>query len=289
MYGHLIPCGREKPIPLNKTLVHLGRRPQEHADSNGGRSCFCELSLENDTWVIRDIDSPHEIRINGHPVQAAELNNGDLIAIGKLRYRLQLTAPESGGDEKNLDENRSRGGVLSLFGFGRKKSATAAVGEPPVLGVLIPCRGGKATPLRKQRNTVGRDKTCDVVIDCNTVSGLHCGLEYAQGHWKVVDLGSTNGILVNGMAYQTKWLLPGDELMISLHRFRIEYHPAGELPDNDDVPDTGKSLTAIAGIGEATADRIASRHETLEQRTIERTADARDSLSLNEPTAAGRD
>jgi pSer/pThr/pTyr-binding forkhead associated (FHA) protein len=265
-------------------LIYLGKCLQGNDRSSRERSCFCELSLENDKWVIRQVDSPYEIRINGHPVQAAELNSGDLIAIGKLRYRLQLVDGSPSNGSKTRQGGRSGGGVLSLFGLVRKKAEESS--GPPVLGVLVPCRGGKATPLRKERTTVGRDKTCDVVIDDKTVSGLHCGLEYSQGHWKVVDLGSTNGILVNGVAYQSKWLVPGDELMISLHRFCIKYHPVGDLPEHDDVPCTAKSLSELAGIGDNLADRIASRHKSLEERTTERTDGSNDPLAAAEPTAA---
>lgn len=272
MYGQLVSCREGKSIPLNKTLIHLGKRTHSDNESQGGRSSCCELSLENNKWIIRQLDSDCEIRINGHPVQAAELNNGDLVAIGKRRYRLELA-------EQQKQTGKNGHSLLSVFGFRRKKNKTES-NEPPVLGVLVPCRGGQATPLRKNRNTVGRDQTCDVIIHDQTISGLHCGLEYAQGHWKVLDLGSTNGLLVNGVAYRKKWLMPGDELMISLHRFRIEYHPAGDLPDQDDIPYTGKSLTQIAGIGDKTADRIALRHQTLEQRTSEVDSETGNSRSL---------
>jgi len=266
MYGHLVPCRGGKSIPLNKNSLCLGKRVGK---GPGQRENFCEFSRsKKGEWSVKALNDQIEVRVNGHPIDELDVKSGDLIAIGKLRYRLELVEEEQDSKSKADSERTRAGSVLSLFGFG-KKQATSGEEEhngPPVLGVLIPSRGGKAIPLRKQRNTIGREETCDVVIKDMTVSTLHCGLEYTQGYWRVVDLGSTNGIMVNGIAYQKKWLLPGEELMISLNRYKMEYQPDGDLPDDEDVPYTGRSLTDIAGIGENEATRISERHESLEDR-----------------------
>ncbi|MBD3672221.1 MAG: FHA domain-containing protein [Planctomycetaceae bacterium] len=262
MYGHLIPCRGGKAIPLSKTSLSLGKRTGSQAD--GSKSYFCELELQKNNWTIKALRDEIEVRVNGHPVESQTIKSGDLIAIGKLRYRLELIEEE----KTSRPPSRKRSSMFSMFGFGKqsaRKDSEQPTG-PPVLGVLIPSRGGKAIPLRKHRNTLGREQTCDVVINDKTVSSLHCGLEFLEGHWRIVDLGSTNGIMVDGIAYQKKWLLPGEEVMISLNRYRMEYQPDGSLPDDDDIPYTARSLTDIAGIGEEESERIASRHESLEER-----------------------
>ncbi len=43
---------------------------------------------------------------------------------------------------------------------------------------------------------IGKDPRCDFVIDCRGVSRMHCKLEYAARGWTIVDLKSTNGVLV---------------------------------------------------------------------------------------------
>ncbi len=47
--------------------------------------------------------------------------------------------------------------------------------------------------------TIGRDKTCDIVIDSRHVSRRHARIvSTGDGKWSVEDLGSSNGTFVNG-------------------------------------------------------------------------------------------
>jgi hypothetical protein len=45
---------------------------------------------------------------------------------------------------------------------------------------------------------IGRDASCDVHLDDPLASRRHAAVEYADGLWWVVDLGSRNGTLLNG-------------------------------------------------------------------------------------------
>jgi adenylate cyclase len=58
------------------------------------------------------------------------------------------------------------------------------------------------------------------------VSGIHCELTFKDGYWYIRDLGSTNGIKVNGVKVQNKLLHPKDEVTIAKRRYTIHY----ELP-----------------------------------------------------------
>jgi len=50
------------------------------------------------------------------------------------------------------------------------------------------------------RHLIGRDATCDLVLDNPSVSGLHACLHWREGSWFVQDLGSRNGTAVGGAA-----------------------------------------------------------------------------------------
>ncbi len=45
-----------------------------------------------------------------------------------------------------------------------------------------------------QRIVIGRDATCDIVIDARGVSRQHCAIEAREDHWELIDLQSTNGV-----------------------------------------------------------------------------------------------
>jgi adenylate cyclase len=67
----------------------------------------------------------------------------------------------------------------------------------------------------------------------------------------VRDLGSSNGTKVNGIRVRQKWVLPGDELAIARHRFRLEYNVAPDAappPPLEDEENIGVSLMEKAGL-----------------------------------------
>jgi pSer/pThr/pTyr-binding forkhead associated (FHA) protein len=69
---------------------------------------------------------------------------------------------------------------------------------------------------------VGRGRRCDVRIESTRVSRLHCCLLEIDGEVVVRDLGSTNGVRINGRRVAAGRLRPGDELSIARLRYRVE-------------------------------------------------------------------
>jgi predicted component of type VI protein secretion system len=73
--------------------------------------------------------------------------------------------------------------------------------------------------------TLGRSRSCDVVLDDANVSRQHAEVRPRGGGWIVADLGSTNGVAVNGARIeQAHALKPGDriELGTSVLTFELE-------------------------------------------------------------------
>src|SRR6266542_1584514 len=96
------------------------------------------------------------------------------------------------------------------------------------LGELVPVGGGDAVPLDQETMTIGRRKTCDIQLDFANISGTHAELSFRNGIWHVRDMGSTNGVKVNGERTLRRPLRPGDEVGIANHRYKIEYQlPTG--------------------------------------------------------------
>ena len=66
---------------------------------------------------------------------------------------------------------------------------------------------------------VGRHRSCDVVVDNDTVSGRHCKIiETPKGH-VIEDLGSSNGTFVNGKRVETTRLKSGDRITLGTASF----------------------------------------------------------------------
>jgi hypothetical protein len=71
--------------------------------------------------------------------------------------------------------------------------------------------------------TLGRSKQCDCVLHDPNVSRRHAELRRGStGDWQVVDLGSTNGVKVNGRRVDSARLSPGDEVTLGTTRFTFE-------------------------------------------------------------------
>ena len=120
-------------------------------------------------------------------------------------------------------------------------------------GQLVPIRGGDVIPLIRDQMSMGRRESCDIHLPFANVSALHCELTYKQGYWFITDLGSTNGIKVNGSRVHKRALSPDDTITIAKRTYRIEYSPPVGTQTMDelleDVDDTiAQSLLEKAGL-----------------------------------------
>ncbi len=107
-------------------------------------------------------------------------------------------------------------------------------------GELVPVGGGDPIPLLKKSLLVGRRESCDIVLRFSNVSAHHCQLTLNGGYWYVKDMGSRNGLKVNGLRVSEKRLNPGDELTIAKHTYDVHYSPldlgAVGPPPTEDLP-----------------------------------------------------
>ncbi len=73
--------------------------------------------------------------------------------------------------------------------------------------------GGRRLPLPPQGGVIGRSRDCEVVLEDAGVSRRHAELRLGADGWAVSDLGSTNGVRVNGQdAHTAHPLRPGDRI-----------------------------------------------------------------------------
>ena len=78
---------------------------------------------------------------------------------------------------------------------------------------------------------------------------MHAELAFKNGVWYVRDLGSTNGVKVNGERTLRKALRPGDEVAIANHKYTIQYDMTGAVEDAFAEEDVfSQSLMEKAGL-----------------------------------------
>jgi len=75
----------------------------------------------------------------------------------------------------------------------------------------------------------GRHPECDVQLNSRKVSRKHCCIAQVQNYLIVRDLGSTNGIRINGQRMLEGKIQAGDELTIGNFRYQV-YWEGSEPP-----------------------------------------------------------
>jgi len=67
--------------------------------------------------------------------------------------------------------------------------------------------------IKNETMVVGRSRTCDIFLDCSNISRNHASFELDdKGNTAIVDMGSTNGTIVNGKKVKREFLVDGDRL-----------------------------------------------------------------------------
>ena len=118
---------------------------------------------------------------------------------------------------------------------------------------LVPVNQGRPIVLDKAIILVGRHPDCDIVItDSPKISRKHCCLAIVNDRPVVRDLGSMNGVYVNGKKVnQQAWLKLHDELKIGNVAYHLENIGAdfqkkngadGSTPEGEDSPTKAPSV-----------------------------------------------
>jgi len=95
---------------------------------------------------------------------------------------------------------------------------------------LIALNDGPSILLDKPVMLLGRHPECDIQIDSRKISRRHCCIAQVSDYLVVRDLGSTNGIRINGVRLLEGRLDAGDELTIGTHRYQVAWEEEEAQP-----------------------------------------------------------
>ncbi len=88
---------------------------------------------------------------------------------------------------------------------------------------LMALNEGSSILLDKPILLLGRHPECDIQIESRKISRRHCCIAQVNNYLVVRDLGSTNGIRINGIRVNEGRLVSGDELTIGNHRYQVSW------------------------------------------------------------------
>lgn len=111
----LVPIKKGRTIAIDKAVVFIGRHPDCDVVLTRSRKVsrkHCCLAQVDDRYVIRDLGSTNGVRVNGVQVEnEAPLKLGDEVAIGDVRYLVQIEDPKPRRKRSNGDA--AGGGTLA--------------------------------------------------------------------------------------------------------------------------------------------------------------------------------
>ena len=148
------------------------------------------------------------------------------LAMGEFGIATRMVQPERGSPRERTGRSAATGPGETMV-YQRSPVPTQAVSaeelgvetEPAVLDV-----DGERHPIDKPRVVIGRSRECDIQVSDPNISRRHAEVRREGAAFWVVDLGSTNGVDVNGRRQHRAKLTDGDRVTLGTTElvFRLE-------------------------------------------------------------------
>lgn len=218
--------GKITVVPLVRDEISIGRAEGNTirlTDRNVSRH-HAVLRQEGGAFIVEDLDSYNGTIVGGHRIEKqARIKAGDELRIGDYAIALHVDSAEITEDSvaRPLPEDRPPPARLVML-------------TPPVPGAEFALSGADMR--------LGRSEDLDIWINHRSISREHAEIVREEdGAFRILDLGSANGVRVNGEEVEEAVLEPYD--VVKLGRVRLRYVPEGEgyafdpdveVPEDDD-------------------------------------------------------
>ena len=176
---------------------------------------------------VKEVWAPNHFEIALSAVDRERFEQAELSLIAELKQVVREGAAERGWGlvgppevEFSTDEHLGKGEfhVAASLVEGEPEPARARIGiAPPASRAFLAfedANGRKEFPLDKDAVTIGRLPASDITIADPGASRSHAEVRATDDGYEVVDLGSTNGTMVNGRRVREQPLEDGDRITI---------------------------------------------------------------------------
>lgn len=106
---------------------------------------------------------------------------------------------------------------------------------------LLSLTDGPSVQIDKPILLFGRHEECDIQLNSKKVSRRHCVVAQVNDVLLIRDLGSTNGVRINGERVAEGQLRPGDEVQIGNFKYQVCGDPLGRSKEHP-APDEFKAV-----------------------------------------------
>jgi hypothetical protein len=138
-----------------------------------------------------------------------------------IQARNVRATPEAPAEAAVGDDER-HGHTMVYSTAGRMRDPVAEVQGSRATRALVLAEGRRHV-VAAGGATIGRSRECDIVLGDANVSRKHAEIRPAGDGWSIADLGSTNGVRVNGRAARDGHpLAPGDRVELGTARLTFD-------------------------------------------------------------------
>jgi hypothetical protein len=180
-----------------------------------------EASLEQElSGHLLEHARRHDYDLLTRPV--VEMDKDDRLRLGEfgIQTRMVKPPPREGAEPTQGDQGHT---MVYSAQQQDKRSKKRAPQARLVNTKAIVALDDRRYVLEGPTATLGRSKECECVIPDPNISRRHAQLRRnSGGDWQVVDMGSTNGIKVNGRRVDSSRLSPGDEVTLGTTTFTFD-------------------------------------------------------------------
>lgn len=174
---------REVGLKSGDTLGRTSQNAVQLKVAEASRN-HCRFTEEKGSWFIEDLGSSNGTQVNGRKVTKFELQDGDVVSVGKATLRF-LDAPL----EAEVEAQASSSGSWGEDDLSLEDKIFLVIGGAN--------RRGEVVPVPEGRISVGRNAKHALILKDASVSGDHAEIRREGSTCAIKDLGSSNGTFVN--------------------------------------------------------------------------------------------
>lgn len=149
-----------------------------------------------------------------------EFRTDDRLRLGEFGIQARLVRQAA---EPSAPPSQGEGGHTMVYSAAERLQEPLEERARQRAATALLVADGKRMVVAASGATIGRSRDCDVVLDDANVSRRHAEVRPRGDGWIVADLGSTNGVTVNGVRIeQAQVLRPGDRVEVGTTTMTFE-------------------------------------------------------------------
>ena len=152
-----------------------------------------------------------------------EFHTDERLELGEFGIQARLVQPPEDPSEEPRQGEHGHTMIYSAERLRRPLEEESV--PPPQTQTALLVIEGRRIVIGRGGAVIGRSRDCDIVLEDPNVSRRHAEVRPANGAWEVADLGSTNGLAVDGRRVEGRAPLGGGErieLGTSVLAFELE-------------------------------------------------------------------